>query len=85
MSEKTITELENSILEIEHHIEDLERSSLQDNCDRSAEIKHLKEKLGGLQARLCSKLTPYDIVKIARHPLRPLTADYVNMIGMPRR
>lgn len=80
MSEKTITELENSILEIEHHIEDLERSSLQDNCDRSAEIKHLKEKLGGLQARLCSKLTPYDIVKIARHPLRPLTADYVNMI-----
>lgn len=80
MSEKTITELENSILEIEHHIEDLQRSSLQDNCDRSAEIKYLKEKLGGLQARLCSKLTPYDIVKIARHPLRPLTADYVNMI-----
>ncbi|MCF6155759.1 MAG: acetyl-CoA carboxylase carboxyltransferase subunit alpha [Candidatus Brocadia sp.] len=80
MSEKTVTELENLILEIEHRIEDLENTSLKDNIDRSAEIKYLREKRERLQMRLCSKLTPYDIVKIARHPLRPLAADYVNMI-----
>ena len=80
MSEKTVTELENSILEIEHRIEDLEKASLKDNCDRSVEIKYLREKHERLQKNLFSKLTPYDIVKIARHPLRPLTADYVNMM-----
>ena len=80
MSEKTVTELENSILEIEHRIEDLEKASLKDNCDRSVEVKYLREKHERLQKKLCSMLTPYDIVKIARHPLRPLTADYVNMM-----
>ena len=80
MSEKTVTELENSILEIEHRVEDLEKASIKDSLDRSAEIKYLREKQERLQMKLCSKLTPYDIVKIARHPLRPLTADYVNMM-----
>jgi len=80
LPEKTITELENLILEIEHRIEDLESASLKDNFDRSTEIKYLKEKRERLQTRLCSKLTPYDIVKIARHPLRPLAADYVNIM-----
>ena len=80
LSEKTATELENSILEIEHRIEDLEKASLKDTCDRSVEIKYLREKHERLQKKLFSELTPYDIVKIARHPLRPLTADYVNMM-----
>lgn len=80
MSEKNVTELENLILEIEHHIEDLENASIKDDFDRSAEIRQLKEKRESLQMRLCSRLTPYDIVKTARHPLRPLAADYVNMM-----
>ncbi|MDN3512739.1 MAG: acetyl-CoA carboxylase carboxyltransferase subunit alpha [Candidatus Brocadia sp.] len=80
MSEKTVTELENLILEIEHRIEDLENTSLKDEFDRATEIKCLKEKQESLQVRLCSRLTPYDIVKMARHPLRPLAADYVNMM-----
>ncbi len=80
MPEKTVTELENSILELEHRIETLESASRKDGSDRSAEIKYLKERQEMLQKRLCSKWTPYDIVKIARHPLRPLTSDYINMI-----
>ncbi|MDE1889765.1 MAG: acetyl-CoA carboxylase carboxyltransferase subunit alpha [Planctomycetota bacterium] len=80
MPEKTVTELENSILELEHRIETSESASRKDGSDRSAEIKYLKERQEMLQKRLCSKWTPYDIVKIARHPLRPLTSDYINMI-----
>ena len=41
MSEKNVTELENLILEIEHHIEDLENASIKDNFDRCVEIKQL--------------------------------------------
>jgi len=80
LPEKTVTELENSILELEHRIDTLESASRKDGSDRSAEIKYLKERQEMLQKRLCSKWTPYDIVKIARHPLRPLTSDYINMI-----
>ncbi len=80
MPEKTVTELENSILELEHRIETSESASRKDGSDRSTEIKYLKERQEMLQKRLCSKWTPYDIVKIARHPLRPLTSDYINMI-----
>lgn len=80
MSEKTITELENSILELAHRIENLESTSRKDGSDRSTEINYLKERQEMLQKRLCAKWTPYDIVKIARHPLRPLASDYINMI-----
>ncbi len=80
MPEKTITELENLILEIEHRIEDLQSDSINDYFDRGTEIQNLKERRERLQKSLCSKLTPYDIVKLARHPLRPLSADYIHMI-----
>ncbi|MBW7899061.1 Acetyl-coenzyme A carboxylase carboxyl transferase subunit alpha [Candidatus Brocadiaceae bacterium B188] len=80
MSEKTVTELENLILEIEHQIEDLQSAPTNGRLDKSTELQHLKERRDSLQMKLCSKLTPYDIVKIARHPLRPLSADYVNMM-----
>lgn len=80
MSEKTVAELENMILEIEHRIEDLENASVGDGVDRGVELKHLKERQENLQQKLFSKLTRYDIVKIARHPLRPLASDYVGLM-----
>ncbi|KAA0247959.1 MAG: acetyl-CoA carboxylase carboxyltransferase subunit alpha [Candidatus Jettenia sp.] len=81
LSEKSVTELENLILEIEHRIEDLETASSQDNVNRITEIEYLKERKERLQIKLYSQLTPYDVVKIARHPLRPLSADYINLIA----
>ena len=80
MAENSITEFENKILEIEHRIQDLENTSVDDDIDRSNELNSLKERLATLQRDLHAKLTPYDIVKLARHPLRPLAADYINLI-----
>ena len=80
MAENSITEFENKILEIEHRIQDLENTSVDDGIDRSNELNSLKERLAALQRDLHAKLTPYDIVKLARHPLRPLAADYINLI-----
>ena len=80
MTENSIIEFENKILEIEHRIQDLENTSVDDDIDRSNELNSLKERLATLQRDLHAKLTPYDIVKLARHPLRPLAADYINLI-----
>jgi len=80
LSEKSVVELENMMLEIEHRIEDLENSALKGEPDNISELQYLKEKQENIQKRIFSKLTPYDIVKIARHPLRPLSTDYINLI-----
>lgn len=80
MVEKSVAELENLVLEVEHQIKDVEGACQKDGVDRSAELKVLRERYEALHVKLCSRLTPYDIVKLARHPLRPLTADYISMI-----
>jgi len=78
--EKSVAELENLVLEVEHQIKDVEGACQKDGVDRSVELKELRERCETLQIKLSSHLTPYDIVKLARHPLRPLTADYINMV-----
>lgn len=78
--ERSIPELENMILELEHRIEDLENASLKGESEHSDELRYLREEQEQIQKEIFAKLTPYDIVKIARHPLRPLSTDYINFI-----
>ncbi len=46
----------------------------------SAEIASLRSKHASELEKLYSKLTPWQTVRVARHPLRPQTRDYVSMI-----
>lgn len=78
--ERSIPELENMILELEHRIEDLENASLKGESEHGDELRYLREEQEQIQKEIFAKLTPYDIVKIARHPLRPLSTDYINFI-----
>lgn len=78
--ERSIAELENMILELEHRIEDLENASLKGESEHDDELRYLREEQEQIQKEIFAKLTPYDIVKIARHPLRPLSTDYINFI-----
>ena len=78
--ERSIPELENMILELEHRIEDLGKASLKGELEHGDELRYLREEQEQIQKEIFAKLTPYDIVKIARHPLRPLSTDYINFI-----
>lgn len=71
--EQPIAELEVKILELQ---------SVSDGVDLniSDEIKKLNEKSTKLTEKIFSELTPWNIVKIARHPLRPYTSDYIPRI-----
>lgn len=69
-------EFEIPIVEIKRKIEEL--SSLPLTRDRDKEIKKLKEKLEKTTREIYSNLSPYQIVQIARHPLRPYTLDYID-------
>ena len=70
-------DFEKPIIELEKNIEELKRYSLEVKVDASAEIEGLIKKRDALCSEVYSKLTPYEIVQIARHPQRPYTLDYV--------
>lgn len=73
-------DFEQPIADLEVKIEELQ--SLGNNVDLniSDEIVKLKEKSATLTEQIFSDLTPWDIVKVARHPLRPYTLDYIPRI-----
>ena len=69
--EKPIAELEEKILELQRVGED--RSI---NFDE--EIDRMRQKNRELTEEIFSRLTPWQVTQIARHPLRPYTLDYVD-------
>jgi acetyl-CoA carboxylase carboxyl transferase subunit alpha len=73
-------EFEKPIEEIELKIDELKRISDGKYIDISSEIKKLEKKVNGLRSDIFSSLTPWQKTLIARHPDRPYTLDYINLI-----
>lgn len=64
--------------ELEKKIEELKEFSRVDGIDLSEEISRLKAKLEALHATAIPKeLDDWERVKLARHPQRPFTLDYL--------
>jgi len=73
-------EFEKPIEDLELKIEELKRLSDGKDIDISSEIKKLEKKVRELRSDIFSTLTPWQKILVARHPERPYTLDYVNMI-----
>ena len=73
-------DFEKPIIELEKKIQELETFTSHKKIDLSSEVKRLEEKLERLKKDIYGNLTPWQRVQIARHPKRPYTLDYVNMI-----
>ncbi|MEH6549553.1 MAG: acetyl-CoA carboxylase carboxyltransferase subunit alpha [Pseudomonadales bacterium] len=73
-------DFEQPIAELEAKIEELSLVGTDNNINVAAEIKTLRDKSKKLTEKVYSNLSPWDIVKVARHPLRPYTADYISRI-----
>lgn len=73
-------EFEKPIFELEKKINELKTLSQADSIDLQGEIKKLENKLGEVKKRTYAHLTPWQRVQIARHPKRPYTLDYIQMI-----
>ena len=70
---------EQSIAELEKKIQEL--SAISDNgIELNDEIKDLKKKYDAALKDTFENLTPWQHVQVARHPQRPYTLDYVNLI-----
>ena len=80
MSKKTFLDFESPIAELEGKIEELRYVQSESAVDISDEIEQLSKKSQQLTKDIYSDLTPWQITKIARHPERPYTLDYVREI-----
>jgi acetyl-CoA carboxylase carboxyl transferase subunit alpha len=74
----TFLDFEQSIAELENKIEELRFVQDESAVDISDEISRLAEKSQQLTKDLYTKLTPWQVSQIARHPQRPYTLDYIS-------
>ena len=80
MAKKTFLDFEQPIAELESKIEELRYVQTESAVDISEEIDQLSKKSQQLTKDIYSELSPWQITKIARHPERPYTLDYVRDI-----
>lgn len=73
-------EFEQPIAELEAKIDELHYVSDSADINISSEIKKLKDKSKSLTKSIFSKLTPWQITQLARHPQRPYSLDYIERI-----
>ena len=70
-------DFEQPIAELEVKIEELQHVGTDNEINISEEIETLREKSTRLTEKIFANLSPWNIVKVARHPLRPYTMDYI--------
>ena len=74
-------EFERPIAELEAKIEELRFVGDDAEININEEVAKLKEKSELLTKTIFSKLSAWQIAQVARHPMRPYTLDYLQMIA----
>jgi acetyl-CoA carboxylase carboxyl transferase subunit alpha len=77
MSKRHFLEFEQPIAELDAKIEELRYVQNESAVDISEEIGRLDEKSQQLTKEIYSRLSPWQVTQIARHPQRPYTLDYI--------
>jgi acetyl-CoA carboxylase carboxyl transferase subunit alpha len=76
----TFLEFEQPIAELEQRIEELRYVQDDSAVDISDEIQRLTKRSQTLTKDIYGKLTPWQVAQVARHPQRPYTLDYVQLL-----
>jgi len=77
----TWLDFEKPILDLERRIEDARSLAHDGNPGALEEVSRLEKKVEKLRQEIYSKLTRWQRVKLARHPRRPYTLDYLSVIA----
>ncbi len=73
-------DFEKPIVELEKKIEELKKFISEKKIDLSGEVRRLEDKLEYLKKDTYTNLSAWQRVQLARHPQRPYTLDYINML-----
>lgn len=80
MAEIEGLDFERSVIELEKKIAELKKLGTNEKVDFSQEIASLEKKCDELKKEIFGNLTPWQKVQLARHPQRPYTLDYINLV-----
>ena len=75
---KAVLDFEKPIIELEAKLEEMKKYS--DNLDIDKEIVRIESKVRQLKEELYRDLTRWQRVQLARHPDRPYTLDYIDLM-----
>lgn len=73
-------DFEQPIADLEVKIEELQLVGSDNDINITEEISNLRDKSTRLTEKIYSGLTAWDIVKVARHPKRPYSMDYIPLV-----
>jgi acetyl-CoA carboxylase carboxyl transferase subunit alpha len=73
-------DFERSIAEVEEQIKNLRTLARERGLDVTPELRSLERKLHGLKQETFRNLSPIERVQVARHPRRPYTLDYLELV-----
>lgn len=80
MSESLFLDFEKPIAELQKKISDLREFPAGDRVSLDGEIASLEKKLDKLRSEIYSGLSRWQRVQLSRHPRRPYTLDYVDLL-----
>ncbi len=74
-------DFEKPILDLEKKIQDMKDFASGESLELSREVQFLENRRDKLQQEIYSRLTRWQRVQLARHPLRPHSLDYINLMS----
>lgn len=80
MANESGLEFEKDLVELEKRIEELKQFTDHREMNMGGELKQMEERAQNLRENIYSRLTPWQIVQLSRHPKRPHTLDYIREI-----
>src|ERR1700733_10691052 len=76
----TYLDFEKPIEELEKELQKLKDIATKSKVDVSSSIKQIEDKIKDTKNELYTSLTPWQRVQLSRHPDRPYTLDYINIL-----
>lgn len=73
-------DFEQPIAELEAKIEELQLVGNDNQLNIAEEVTRLRDKSRKLTESIYADLTPWQVVQVARHPLRPYSSDYITSV-----
>jgi acetyl-CoA carboxylase carboxyl transferase subunit alpha len=73
-------DFEQPIADLEVKIEELQHVGSGAELNLSSQLDELRAKSLKLTEKIFSNLSPWDVVRVARHPLRPYSLDYIPLV-----
>ncbi|HAR62517.1 MAG: acetyl-CoA carboxylase carboxyl transferase subunit alpha [Candidatus Margulisiibacteriota bacterium] len=80
MKKKVVVDFEKPIFELHAQIDELKNIAETNKIDLTEEIERMEKRAMTLKQKIYENLAPDQIIKVARHPERPTTFDYIGLV-----